>query len=149
MKHDYGNRNNRNLKLMVVMARAIGTLDRTFNPDFKEAGLTQPQFGVLEALYHIGPMTVNEVIAKTLSSSGNMGVVIENLIKAGLAEKHTDPDDRRVRRVSLTPTGTRLIQKLFPIHMSSLEKAVNILSDRELDDLTNLMKKLGKGREGD
>jgi MarR family 2-MHQ and catechol resistance regulon transcriptional repressor len=149
MKHDYGTRNNKNLKLMVVMARAIGTLDRTFNPDFKEAGLTQPQFGVLEALYHIGPMTVNEVIAKTLSSSGNMGVVIENLIKAGLAEKHTDPDDRRVRRVSLTVAGTEVIGKLFPIHMSSLEKAVKILSDQELDDLTKLMKKLGKGREGD
>jgi MarR family 2-MHQ and catechol resistance regulon transcriptional repressor len=149
MKHDYGDRNNKNLKLMVVMARAIGTLDRTFNPDFKEAGLTQPQFGVLEALYHIGPMTVNEIIAKTLSSSGNMGVVIENLIKAGLAEKHTDPDDRRVRRVSLTTTGTELIRNLFPVHMSSLEKAVSVLSDQELDDLTNLMKKLGKGREGD
>jgi MarR family 2-MHQ and catechol resistance regulon transcriptional repressor len=149
MKHDYGTRNNKNLKLMVVMARTIGTLDRTFNPDFKEAGLTQPQFGVLEALYHIGPMTVNEIIAKTLSSSGNMGVVIENLIKAGLAEKHTAPDDRRVRRVSLTTTGADVIGNLFPIHMSSLAKAVKILSDQELDDLTKLMKKLGKGREGD
>lgn len=148
MNQDYGKRNNANLKYIVVMGKTIKRLEKDFFQDFREAGLTAPQFGVLEALYHMGPLTVNELIAKNLSSSGNIGVVIDNLIKACLVYKETDPDDRRVRRVNLTEAGGKLIAEVFPKHMKSLSEFTDVLSDEELDKLTELTKKLGKGRDG-
>lgn len=149
MDLDYGKRNRANLKYIVVMAKTIKRLEKDFFHDFREAGLTAPQFGVLEALYHQGPLTVNELIEKNLSSSGNIAVVIDNLVKAGLVSKTTDPDDRRVRLVSLTETGGKLIAEVFPKHMETLAEFTDVLSDNELNKLTELTKKLGKGRVGE
>lgn len=149
MDLDYGKRNRANLKYIVVMAKTIKRLEKDFFHDFREVGLTAPQFGVLEALYHQGPLTVNELIEKNLSSSGNIAVVIDNLVKAGLVSKTTDPDDRRVRRVLLTETGGKLIAEVFPKHMETLAEFTTVLSDEELDELTELTKKLGKGRVGE
>lgn len=148
MDHEYGKRNKANLKYIVVMAKTIKRLEKDFFHDFREAGLTAPQFGVLEALYHQGPLTVNELIEKNLSSSGNIAVVIDNLIKAGLVFKENDPDDRRVRHVILTESGGKLIAEVFPKHMETLSDFTDVLSDEELDKLTELTKKLGKGRDG-
>ncbi len=41
--------------------------------------LTYSQFAVLEALYHLGPMTQGEVSRKVLKSGSNMTTVIDNL----------------------------------------------------------------------
>jgi len=147
MKQVYGDRSDRELKLVVVMIRSVRALSTSVAPDFREAGLTEPQFGVMEALYHIGPMTVNQIITKSLSSSGNMGVVIDNLIKANLAVKQVDLADRRIRRVSLTEIGTKLIRDLFPKHLETLADFMEVLTNEEMNQLTTLLKKLGKGRK--
>nr|NIP73420.1 MarR family transcriptional regulator [Gammaproteobacteria bacterium]NIR98346.1 MarR family transcriptional regulator [Gammaproteobacteria bacterium]NIV21028.1 MarR family transcriptional regulator [Gammaproteobacteria bacterium] len=45
------------------------------------SGLTVSQFGVLEALYHLGPMHQRMIGAKLLKSGGNVTMVIDNLEK--------------------------------------------------------------------
>ena len=60
--------------------------------------LTFSQFAVLEALYHLGPMTAGEVGQKILKSGGNMTLVIDNLERDGLIRRERDANDRRVIR---------------------------------------------------
>lgn len=144
MVHDYGEANNRNLKLLVVLGRTIQGLHRRLAPGIRETGLTLAQFGVAEALYHKGPLTLNEIIDKTLSSSGNIAVVVDNLIKAGLVKKSTDRADRRVRWVSLTPAGRELIGGFFPHHVQTLVEATGVLAVEEKLELIRLLKKFGK-----
>ena len=144
MIHDYGSENNGNLKLLVVLGRTIQGLARQLMPGIRATGLTQPQFEVLEALYHKGPLTVSEIIEKTLSTSGNITVVIDNLVKAKLAEKARDADDGRVRWVSATDSGRAIIADFFPRHIEELANAMSVLSSEEKDALTGLLKKLGK-----
>ena len=61
--------------------------------------LTYSQFAVLEALYHLGPMTAGEVSQKVLKSGSNMTLVIDNLERDGLVRRERDAQDRRVIRV--------------------------------------------------
>ena len=45
--------------------------------------VTITQFGVLEAIYHIGPLCQSELAEKLLRSGGNLTLVVDNLEKAG------------------------------------------------------------------
>ena len=120
-----------------LMARLsqVGTLEN----------LTISQFGVLETLYHLGPMCQNELGAKLLRSGGNITLVIDNLEKAQLVKRMRDPEDRRRVEVSLTGSGQALISRIFPRHLKSIVKEMSVLSAEEQVTLGDLCRKIGKG----
>ncbi len=109
--------------------------------------LTPSQFAVLEALYHLGPLTQSEVSQKVLKSGSNMTTVIDNLERAGLVRRERDEQDRRVIHVHLTASGMSTIETLLPGHIEALVKEFSVLSASEQESLGKLCKKLGKGKE--
>jgi MarR family 2-MHQ and catechol resistance regulon transcriptional repressor len=108
-------------------------------------GLTISQFGVLEALYHLGPLSQKEIGQKILRSSGNITMIIDNLEKRGLVRRRRDNADRRVFIVHLTAEGNKLIDKLFPPHAAKIADEMSVLSAAEQKALGDLCKKLGTG----
>ena len=133
-----------NLKLITVFSRLGNAISRTVVPDIKTHGLTPNQFGVLEALFHKGPLTVNEIIEKTLSSSGNIDLVIKNLERTNLVTKKVADEDKRYRKVELTEKGRALISEVFPLHVECVNKMVIGMCLSEKKELSELMKKLSK-----
>jgi len=138
----YGNENDTNLKLVIGANRTASLLNRGTQSLVGEYGLTVPQFGVLEALYHLGDLKICEIIEKTLSTSGNMTVVIKNLERDGFVERHNSPEDLRVSLISLTSKGTELIEKIFPLHVKALANVMDRLTIEEKAQLQKLLKKL-------
>ena len=108
--------------------------------------LTWSQFAVLEALYHLGPLTQGEVSAKVLKSGSNITTVIDNLERDGLVCRQRDLEDRRVIHVHLTEAGTGKIEAVLPGHVAALVEEFNVLSAKEQETLAELCKKLGRGR---
>ena len=133
-----------NLKLIVTLTRCSQSVTRRDAQYISSHGLTLPQFGVLEALYHLGPLKVGEIIEKTLSSSGNTGVIIDNLLKDGFLEKSKDDVDKRVTIVRATEKGRKKIQEIFPGHLNNIQSMFDILSPEEKNIMISLLKKLGK-----
>lgn len=109
----------------------------------EEAGLTEGQFGVLEALFHLGPLDQKELGAKVLSSPGNLTLVVDNLAREGYVERHTDESDRRRRVVHMTPTGRRRVESLLPAHVGRIVQVMSGLTGREQEHLSSLCRKLG------
>lgn len=107
-------------------------------------GLTISQFGVLEALYHLGPMNQSEIGNKLLRSGGNITLVIDNLEKQGLVKRQRDHEDRRMVIVTLTDKGRQLISRIFPQHLRAIVKELSILTPQEQELLGDLCRKLGK-----
>lgn len=107
-------------------------------------GLTISQFGVLEALYHLGPLNQSELGEKLLRSGGNITLVIDNLEKQGLVTRERDLRDRRLVNVSLTPSGEALITQVFPEHLDAIVAEMSVLTPQEQDALGSLCRKLGK-----
>ncbi len=108
------------------------------------AGLTITQFGVLEALHHIGPLCQGELAEKLLKSGGNLTLVVDNLEKAGHVLRERDPADRRFVVVKLTPKGQAFITALFPKVVTNVTREMAALSSTELFDLGRLCKKIGR-----
>jgi MarR family 2-MHQ and catechol resistance regulon transcriptional repressor len=107
--------------------------------------LTITQFGVLETVYHLGPMSQREIGDKLLKSGGNMTLVIDNLCKRGLVTRTRSTEDRRVMLISLTEEGLTAISRIFPAHAKVITREMNALTPDEQRELGRLCKKLGLG----
>ncbi len=107
------------------------------------AGLTITQFGVLEALHHIGPLCQGELAEKLLRSGGNLTLVVDNLEKVGYVLRERDPADRRFVVVKLTEKGQAFISAIFPKILANVTREMAALSSTELLDLGRLCKKIG------
>ena len=139
----YGRTTDLALSLWVKLARAASTFSRLTQEDIRTYGLTQPQFGVLESLGHLGSITLGELSRKQLSSCGNITVVVDNLQKEGLVERRNCAEDRRVMYVQLTPKGTKLFNRIFAGHARFVGSLASVLTEKEQRDLARLLKKLG------
>jgi MarR family 2-MHQ and catechol resistance regulon transcriptional repressor len=134
------------LKLWVVLARCFNSFAQNEAQHLKAFDLTPPQFGVLEALAHLGPMKMCEIGSKLLMSGANVTGVVDRLEKKGLVRRVMDAEDRRLYLIHLTDAGSKLIAKIFPIHAGRIEAFTNALTSKDKRLLTDLLKKLGKAQ---
>jgi MarR family 2-MHQ and catechol resistance regulon transcriptional repressor len=141
----YGKKTDLALGLWVKLARTYATLCKRSLADIRSYGLTQPQFGVVESLGHLGEISLGELSRKTLSSCGNITVVVDNLEKEGLVQRRHCREDRRVIYVGLTPKGKKLFNTIFLRHARCITGLAAVLTEEEQEHLGGLLKKLGTG----
>ncbi len=141
-KKHYGEENDLNLKVVIGISRANQAIQKQSAVTFKEGGLTTAQFAVLEALYHKGTLTIQEIIKSILSTGGNMTVVINNLEKEKLIERHVNPEDKRSSLIEITQKGKKIIEEIFPNHLQSLKEVFKVLTIEEKQVLISILKKL-------
>jgi MarR family transcriptional regulator, 2-MHQ and catechol-resistance regulon repressor len=132
----------RALDAFIGLLRAADKVSSAAHRELGSVGLSVSQFGVLEALHHLGPMCQRDIARKILKSTGNITMVIDNLEKRGLVVRSRNEDDRRFFTIKLTPGGEELIREFFPGHARRITGIMTILTDDELNSLTGLCKKL-------
>ena len=135
------------LDVYIKLSRAAGAVEARTNCHLRDYGLTSSQFGVLEALYHLGPLHQHELASKILKSSGNLTLVIDNLVKRGLVERERDETDRRCVTICLTETGNQLIHDIFPQHVERVVDVIGVLTPKEQHQLGMLCRKLGLAQQ--
>jgi DNA-binding MarR family transcriptional regulator len=74
---------------------------------------------------------------------------VDDLVKRGLVRRVEDPDDRRVRRVSVSPAGRELTGQIFAARVEGLERFVATLSPAERRKLDVALEVLLKREEID
>jgi DNA-binding MarR family transcriptional regulator len=132
------------LLLFVIIQRTVQAINRKMSPLIREDGLTVGQWDTLNVLFKNGSMTVNGLIEKLLTSSGNIDVVINNLIKRGDIIKTVDKEDKRIRIIEITDKGRDIVKRSVPKHKKTLHTIFDVLDESEKDQLKFLLKKLGK-----
>ena len=134
------------LNLYTRLMRATNTVTEKMHRHLLDHRLSISQFGVLEALHHLGPLCQKDIGDKILKTSGNMTLVIDNLEKRDLVRRQQDPEDRRRIIVTITEKGAGLIQVIFPDHQRIALEVFSVLSPWEQETLGDLLKKLGLGK---
>ena len=132
------------LDTFIKLMRSAESMMSRSSTTLAAAGLTTSQFGVLEALYHLGPLCQKDLARKILKSTGNMTLVIDNLEKRSLVKRERDDSDRRYYRIHLTEKGDAMMSTLFPRHAALINDEMSCLTDREKVELSRLCKKLGR-----
>jgi len=134
----------RALDALIKLVRCVTSLQGRLEIGIHEEGFTQSQFGVLEALLHLGPLEPCELGPKVLTSRPNMVLLVDQLEERGLVRRMPVAGDRRRVRVELTAAGRRAIGKAFQRHVPRVVKEFSALSAAEQDQLGRLCKRLGR-----
>jgi MarR family 2-MHQ and catechol resistance regulon transcriptional repressor len=126
------------------LVRAWGGLQRWMEPHFRRYGLSQPQFALLMTLRRSSPegASLTELARSCFVSNTNVTGLVDRLERDGLVERRLDPDDRRARRVVLTPAGRAKLEKAWERHPAMLEAAFSGLAEGERRALARLLEKL-------
>ena len=133
------------LSAYINLMRASDSVVSRTSPGIESWGLTLGQFGVLEALLHLGPMCQKALGEKLLRSGGNITLVVDNLEKRGWVRRERQTHDRRMIVIHLTSSGRQLISKVFPGHAREIAELMKFLNSREQRELRRICGKLGRG----
>jgi MarR family 2-MHQ and catechol resistance regulon transcriptional repressor len=135
------------LNAYIKLQRAAETTLTHTTAHLSDYGLSTSQFAVLEALYHLGTLSQRALAEKLLKSTGNISIVLKNMEKRGLIERHRDPDDNRYMQVCITDAGRDLIAGMFTAHVAGIVAEMSILTADEQYELARLCRKLGLREE--
>ncbi len=98
----------------------------------EETGLSITQSNALLELGGLGhddrAWQVSDLAELFGVSVPSMSRAVDALVKAKLATRVEDPDDRRVRRVQITAKGKNLVATLVTVRMTGIETFVTTLS---------------------
>ncbi len=134
----------RALRLWIALARCYASVSRGVAGKIAGYGLTSAQFGILEALYHLGPLPLGELADKLLVTGGNVTYVMDRLEELGLAHRDRSGSDKRVIQARLTEDGRALLARVFPSHAAYIRSLAESLDESEQEQLRALLRKLGK-----
>ncbi len=101
---------------------------------------TLPRFDVMAALYsNEEPMKMSELSKRLLVSNGNASTVVNRLEKDGLVIRVQEKQDRRVVKVSLTPTGLKQFEAQATGHEAMVNDIFDTLDHADLDLIRDLL----------
>jgi len=127
----------------IKLIRSAESLNAKINLELSEFDLTESQFGVLDALLHLGPMKHKEIGKKILKSGGNITMVINNLERRELVQRKRGEKDKRQFIIHLTSKGKNKIQEVLPTIVKKIKKHFEVLSKDEQREMQRLCKVIG------
>ena len=131
----------------LVLVKAFQAASKYLYAGLAETGIDDTDFRILEALLNKGPLPVNTIGPKVFLTPGSISTAVERLVERGLVSRVESPEDRRIRVVSLTPKGKRLIAPVFRKHAAEIRKVLADAGPKELRALATTLKKIGKRAE--
>ncbi|MCX7998405.1 MAG: MarR family transcriptional regulator, partial [Leptospiraceae bacterium] len=132
------------LNSYITLMRSVETITARLNLSLSKNKLTLSQFGVLEALYHLGPMCQKQISSKVLKSTANITTVLDNLEERGLVNRVRQKEDKRFITVYLTEKGMEVIQQVLPSDIQEIVQILKVLDEDEIERIVELCEILSK-----
>lgn len=123
------------IKVGVVYQKTSRKLARLLRP----LALTVAQFDALANLYVGDGISQGELASRLLVTKGNMTGLLGRLEERGLVTREPDPDDGRVHRLRLTPSGRRLAKRALVVQKELVDATMGGLSPSERETLRRLL----------
>ena len=108
----------------------------------RSLGLTPAQFDIVATLGNTNGMTARELGEKTLITKGTLTGVVDRLVDKRLVRRAAMPSDGRCQIIQLTAQGEKLFARIFPAHLTHMERAFAKLSQKDLNGMTEHLRRL-------
>ena len=128
------------LRLLTCTSLIENQVRKSLAANFKT---TLPRFDLMAQLERTPDgLQMGELSRRMLVTGGNVTGIVDQLERAGLIARTTDPDDRRAYRVKLTKEGRRSFSKMAAEHESWIVKLFDGISVREQRALNDSLLRL-------
>ena len=119
--------------LCLHVRRAARTVARRFDDALRSLDLTNGQFSLMMSLNRPHPPRIGEVSELLAMDRTTLTANLKPLERRGLIEVFADEDDKRSRRMKLTPAGSALLVKAVPV-WTKTEAEIEALLGRSSPD---------------
>jgi DNA-binding MarR family transcriptional regulator len=127
-----------------LLARLGEASRRRFHKALEPEGLHPRDFGVMTMVDAHPGMSQQQLHEQTGIDPSSMVAVIDDLQARGLAERRSDPEDRRARAIFLTDEGQRTLQRSRKVAAKLQREMFSGLTEQELSTLHTLLRKLAE-----
>jgi len=101
--------------LCLHLQRAARALARRFDQALRPLGLTSGQYSMMMSLNRPDPPSLGSVASLLSMDRTTLTAALKPLERRGLVAVMVDADDRRSRRLQLTPAGRALLARAVPV----------------------------------
>jgi len=127
------------VRLMHNFGAAMRSLDPIRFRFYAEFGLTMPQVRVLFILAEEGDQTTGDLAERLNVSPPTMTGIADRLVRQGLIERTSDPADRRVVRLTLSPEGVRVTAEHSEAGRAYLTAILDAMPREQVEALTDAL----------
>lgn len=113
-------------RLSVLSDQLSAELARSYKTQF---GISVPEWRVLINLGYAGTGSVRDIEQRVSLEKSKVSRAVSRLVQKKYVNKCTDDGDKRLLRLTLTPSGTELLHELMPLALAYQRKLDAILSD--------------------
>lgn len=110
-----------------------------FDEFMKPLGVTRSQWWVLAHLARRDGMTQSDLAQDLEVGKAALGGLIDRLEAGGFVQRRPDAVDRRVKRIYLNSTGTRMLKEMQLRSYEMSERILEGLSEEQRQDLTDML----------
>jgi DNA-binding MarR family transcriptional regulator len=121
--------------LCLHIQRAARAVARRFDEALRPLDLTNGQFSLLMSLNRPEPPPMGQVAALLAMDRTTLTASLKPLERRGLVRVEVDAEDRRSRRLVLTPAGRKLLVKAVPIWRETHAEIDRTLRIADMDRL--------------
>ena len=116
----------------------------------REKNLSKSMIGTLFHLSHRDHAGVTDLGEHLGVSSAAASQMLEHLAEEGLIQRTEDPDDRRMKKITLTEKGFQVMKDSVSARLGWLEELTESFSDKEKVQITTAMELIiNKARQMD
>lgn len=133
----------RGLETWLTVGRTNLKVHRALNQLLGDLDLSLAQHEILVTIARFSDLTQRELSERLLVTKSNATALLNKLEARGLVRRAPDEDDSRVNRLSLTRSGAALVEKSFAAQTKVIQAMVSIMSDDELQQIDNIMRRVG------
>ena len=130
-------------KLVIVLMRATRSLTEFLEAGLAREGINNPDFAILEALLHKGPLAISAIEQKFHMATAPLKVALDRLRRRGMVGQISDRDKSHATWFELTKDGRETISRIYARHTEDIEAVMGVLSPRERRSLWQGLKKIG------
>lgn len=105
------------------------SLDLTLSP----FGLTSSQWNALNQLHEYGDMTQKELAEHLDKEPATVARLLDRLVKRGLVQRTSHPEDRRANIIGITPAAVDLLVAIEPHAAARADRIAEGISDEHLN----------------
>ena len=104
--------------------------------------ITPLHFEIMRLLKVEGTLHAAEIGERLQIAKAQMTQLIYKLVELNIVERNTDTADRRTTNITLTGQGKIVLEKHSNSFMSAMQENMSRLTDEELEDLSDSLRKL-------
>ncbi len=123
------------------ISRALG---KRFEQKSSDHGIRirPEQWSVISLLFHKGPMPQNGIGELLFMDKVSVSRTVERLEKRKLVVQDVPGNDKRMRIVELTPSGTEMYRQLCPLAEKTISEALQNMKENEKRQLFDSLEKI-------